>query len=81
MGYRTSKQGCEQVALVTRSFSKIRVEFQVRVQGWEGMASDITICCRVQMLFHLWVQLRMHILGVMAGFSSIRDHPQLDGCH
>ena len=81
MGYQKLKQGYEQVALVPRSFSKIGVESQVRVQGWEGMASDITVCCREQMLFHLWVQLGMHILGVMAGFSSSRDHPQLDGYH
>jgi len=81
MGYQTLKQGCEQVALIPHSFSKIRVEFQVREQGWEEMASDITIYCREQMLFHLRVQLRMHILGVTAGFSSSRDHPQLDGCH
>ena len=81
MGYQTSKQGCEQVALIPHLFSKIRVEFQVEEQGWEEMASDKTICCREQMLFHLWVQLRTHILGAIAEFSSSRDHPQLDGCY
>lgn len=75
------KQWYEQVALVPRSFSKIRAEFQVRVQGQEEMASDIITCCRVQMLFHSCMQSRIHILGLMAGFSSRRVHPLLGVCH